>query len=94
MLQMQDVYKRQVLDHVKAINKHTKGNLIDYIITNNEVIPDDCFKKYKKDGSNQVLLSKEQRNSLKNMGIKIIEGDLIEIKNDYIRPVSYTHLQL
>ena len=74
-----------VLDHVKAINKHTKGNLIDYIITNNEVIPDDCFKKYKKDGSNQVLLSKEQRNSLKNMGIKIIEGDLIEIKNDYIR---------
>ena len=44
-----------------------------------------CFKKYKKDGSNQVLLSKEQRNSLKNMGIRIIEGDLIEIKNDYIR---------
>ena len=74
-----------VLEHVKAINKHTKSNLIDYIIANNEIIPDNQFEKYKKDGANQVLLDKSQRITLKNMGIKIIEGDLIEIKNDYIR---------
>lgn len=74
-----------VLDHVNAINEHTKENLIDYIITNNEIIPDECFEKYKKDGANQVLLNKEQKVKLKNMGIKIIEADLIEIKNDYIR---------
>ena len=60
-------------------------NLIDYIIANNEIIPDNQFEKYKKDGANQVLLDKSQRITLKNMGIKIIEGDLIEIKNDYIR---------
>lgn len=74
-----------VLEHVKAINKHTKSNLIDYIIANSEIIPDNQFEKYKKDGANQVLLDKSQRITLKNMGIKIIEGDLIEIKNDYIR---------
>lgn len=74
-----------VLDHVEAINKHTKENLIDYIIANNEIIPNPVFEKYKKDGANQVLLDKRQRIALKNMGIKIMEGDLIEIKNDYIR---------
>lgn len=74
-----------VLDHVEAINKHTKGNLIDYVIANNEIIPDSQFEKYKNDGANQVLLDKKQRITLKNMGVKIVEGDLIEIKNDYIR---------
>ncbi|WP_419725799.1 gluconeogenesis factor YvcK family protein [Terrisporobacter petrolearius] len=74
-----------VLDHIKAINKHTKENLIDYIIANDEIIPDNQFEKYKKDGAKQVLLDKRQRIALKNMGIKIVEGDLIEIKNDYIR---------
>lgn len=74
-----------VLDHVEAINKHTRENLIDYIIVNNEIIPNSVFEKYKKDGANQVLLDKRQRVALKNMGIKIMEDDLIEIKNDYIR---------
>lgn len=74
-----------VLNHIEAINKHTKENLIDYVIVNNEIIPDNQFEKYKKDGANQVLLDKKQRTILKNMGIKVVEGDLVEIKNDYIR---------
>lgn len=74
-----------VLDHIEAINKHTKENLIDYIIANNEIIPDNQFEKYKKDGANQVLLDKDQRMALKSMGIKIVERNLIEVKNDYIR---------
>ena len=37
-----------VIDHIEAINKHTKENLIDYIIANNEIIPDNQFEKYKK----------------------------------------------
>ncbi|WP_434798098.1 gluconeogenesis factor YvcK family protein [Terrisporobacter vanillatitrophus] len=85
MTQPGETDEYNVLDHVKAINKHTKENLIDYVIANDEIIPDNQFKKYKKDGANQVLLDKEQRIALKNMGIKIVEGDLIEIKNDYIR---------
>ena len=85
MTQPGETDKYNVLDHVEAINKHTKGSFIDYIIVNNEVIPDSVFEKYKKDGSNQVLLDKDQRIALKKMGIKIIEGDLIEVKDDYIR---------
>lgn len=74
-----------VLNHIEAINKHTKENLIDYVIVNNEIIPENQFEKYKKDGANQVLLDKKQKTILKNMGIKVVEGDLVEIKNDYIR---------
>lgn len=74
-----------VLNHIEAINKHTKENLIDYVIANDEIIPDNQFEKYKRDGSKQVLLDRKQKNELKNMGIKVVEGDLIEIKNGYIR---------
>lgn len=85
MTQPGETDKYNVLDHVKTINKHTKDNLIDYIIVNNEIIPNSVFDKYKKDGADQVLLDKQQRVDLNNMGIKIIEGDLLEIKDDYIR---------
>lgn len=74
-----------VLNHIEAINKHTKENLIDYVIANNEIIPESQFEKYKRDGANQVLLDKNQKSILKNMNIKVIEGDLVEIKNGYIR---------
>ncbi|WP_297130589.1 gluconeogenesis factor YvcK family protein [Terrisporobacter sp.] len=85
MTQPGETDKYNVLDHVKTINKHTKDNLIDYIIVNNEIIPNSVLDKYKKDGADQVLLDKQQRVALKNMGIKIMEGDLLEIKDDYIR---------
>ena len=85
MTQPGETDKYNVLDHVKTINKHTKDNLIDYIIVNNEIIPNSVFDKYKKDGADQVLLDKQQKVDLNNMGIKIIEGDLLEIKDDYIR---------
>lgn len=85
MTQPGETDQYDVLDHIMAINKHTKESFIDYIMVNNEVIPDSVFEKYKKDGANQVLLDKNQRIALKKMGIKIIEGDLIEIKDDYIR---------
>lgn len=74
-----------VLDHVKAILKHADSNIIDYVIANNEVMPEPVFDLYKKDGAEQVLLDKNQRETLKEMGIKAIEDNLIEIKKHYIR---------
>lgn len=74
-----------VLDHVKAILKHADSNIIDYVIANNEVMPEPVFDLYKKDGAEQVLLDKNQREILKEMSIKVIEDNLIEIKKHYIR---------
>lgn len=77
--------KYNVLDHVNAILNHTGSNMIDYVIANNEIMPELAFSAYKKDGSEQVLLDKKQKEKLKKMGIKTIEDNLIEIKKNYIR---------
>ena len=74
-----------VLDHVNAIVKHTNKNIIDYIISNNEVLPKEMLRRYQKDGAKQVLLDDKQKKILKTMGAKTIEENLIEIKNNYIR---------
>lgn len=74
-----------VLDHVNAILNHAERNIIDYVIANNEIMPEQVFDLYKKDGAEQVLLDKNQKETLKSMGIKTIEDNLIEIKKNYIR---------
>ena len=74
-----------VLDHVNSIVNHTKKNIIDYVISNNEVLPQEMLERYQKDGATQVLLDDNQKKSLKIMGAKTIEENLIEIKSNYIR---------
>ena len=74
-----------VLDHVNAIVKHTNKNIIDYVISNNEVLPKEMIDRYQKDGATQVLLDENQKKLLKIMGAKTIEENLIEIKSNYIR---------
>ncbi len=73
------------VNHIKAIQKHTKSNIIDYIISNNKVVPEKVFEKYKKQGSEMVLLDKEQKNQLDKMGVKTIEDDLLETGTKYIK---------
>ena len=74
-----------VLDHVNSIVNHTKKNIIDYVISNNEVLPQEMLERYQKDGATQVLLDDNQKKLLKIMGAKTIEENLIEIKSNYIR---------
>lgn len=74
-----------VKDHVKAIIEHGNDNIIDYVITNTEGIPDDILKKYSEDGSEPVILNEEDEEYLYNMGIKVVKSKLIDIKKDYIR---------
>ncbi len=74
-----------VLSHVEAINKHCGECIIDTVILNNEVLPGGVVDIYAKDGAKQVLLNKKQKQRLEQMGIKTIECNLVEIKNNYIR---------
>ncbi|MDU3335702.1 gluconeogenesis factor YvcK family protein [Paraclostridium bifermentans] len=74
-----------VVDHINAINKHCGENIIDIVITNNEVLPKPVFEIYNKDGASQVLLDKKQKQTLEDMGIKVVECNLVEIKSNYIR---------
>ena len=85
MTQPGETDNHNVLNHIEGIIKHTEDNLIDYVIANNEILPKEVFDLYKKDGAEQVFLDKNQKEELKSMGIKVIEDNLIEIKNNYIR---------
>lgn len=85
MTQPGETDNHNVLDHVSAIVKHTNENIVDYVIANNEMLSDEMLVRYEKDGAKQVLLDEEQRKALENMGVKTIEENLIEIKNNYIR---------
>ena len=85
MTQPGETDDHNVLDHVNAIVKHTNKNIIDYVISNNEVLPKEMIDRYQKDGAKQVILDDKQRKILKTMGAKTIEENLIEIKNNYIR---------
>lgn len=85
MTQPGETDKYNVLNHVEAINKHCGGCIIDTVISNNEIIPGAIVDVYAKDGATQVLLDKKQKQRLEQMGIKTIEGNLVEIKNNYIR---------
>ena len=80
MTQPGETDDHNVLDHVNAIVKHTNKNIIDYVISNNEVLPKEMIDRYQKDGAKQVILDDKQRKILKTMG-----ENLIEIKNNYIR---------
>lgn len=74
-----------VKDHISAILKHSSEDIIDHVIVNNEKLPLEIFEKYSFDGSEPVLLTKEDEKFLKSNNINIIEDNLIDIKNEYIR---------
>ena len=74
-----------VFDHVNAIIKHSNRYLIDYVIANDELIPESLIQNYKFKGAKQVLVDDEQIKNLEEMNIKVISSNFTEIKKNYIR---------
>ncbi|MTI65643.1 MAG: YvcK family protein [Firmicutes bacterium] len=74
-----------VLEHVEAVLDHSKKDIIDYVIANNELIPKEVLDKYNEDGADPVYLSKDEEEKLKKMNIKVVKDRLIDIKSNYIR---------
>lgn len=74
-----------VEDHVDAILNHCKRHVVDYVIANKEGIPHTTLGKYYKDGASPIVLTKDQEDSLRQKGVKVIKSRLVDIKNNYIR---------
>jgi uncharacterized cofD-like protein len=74
-----------VFDHVEAILKHSREDLLDYVIANIGEIPQDRLSDYITDGSRPVKFDDYDRGKLAELNIKLIEDNLIEVKNNYIR---------
>lgn len=74
-----------VLKHVEGILRHSKRNIIDYVIVNTETIPKETLQLYHKDGAKPIILDEVQEEVLRNKGISIIKGKFVDIKKNYIR---------
>lgn len=74
-----------VVDHIKCIVEHAGVQFIDYVVVNNEQLPEVILDRYMKNGAELVMLDDVQRLQLEKLGIQIIEKRLIEIKKGYIR---------
>lgn len=68
-------------DHAKAIVDHCGPGIFDYIIVNNNQGTKELQKKYEAEGAYPVKIDYQR---LKDLGIKIIEADLLK-KNSYLR---------
>lgn len=71
-----------VSDHIKAIFRHAGDEVIDYVIVNNGGVEEGLQGKYKEEESHMVNVDIDV---ISSMNIKRIDGDLINIKNGFIR---------
>lgn len=71
-----------VYDHIDAIKKHSKGEIVDYVIINNGRIPETLYGKYIEDGAAEVEID---RDAILSRGIEIVEDNLVYIYKNLVR---------
>ncbi|MBO4897668.1 MAG: YvcK family protein [Clostridia bacterium] len=69
-------------DHVKAINEHVGGNILDYCIVNTGHMREDVLKKYREDNQVPVEVDEEK---FETAGVKLIKADLSADGQDLAR---------
>lgn len=74
-----------IIDHVDAILKHSRGDILDYVIANTEEIPKNILKRYGRDGSVPVTIKEDDERKLAEKGITLIGNSLVYIEKDYIK---------
>ena len=71
-----------VSDCVKQVNKYAGDNIIDVVVANNGIVDKKILKLYEVEKSEPIKLDYEV---LEDMGIKVIEDDLVKIINNQVR---------
>ena len=67
-------------DHVKLLNRYLENKTLDIVIANNKKVSEEMAKRYEtEEQKDPVLIDKKV---LKNLGIELIEDDLIVIDED------------
>lgn len=85
MQQIGETEGYSVKDHYQVLIDHSAPGLIDYLIVNKESIEDSMAQKYKKASSEILRLTEEERSFFEKEGVKVIEDDLVEVKDQVIR---------
>ncbi|WP_291632678.1 YvcK family protein [Clostridium sp.] len=71
-----------VKDHIRAIHKHAKCKVIDYVLVNIGEISSDLEQKYLEDNSKMVNINEEE---VTKLGIEVIKSDFVKIQKGYVR---------
>ena len=71
-----------VSDHIKTLMKYSGKNSIQYVIANNGVIPQEIEERYLSEGSKLVELDYD---NIKDLGVKVVETDLVKITKGYVK---------
>lgn len=71
-----------VEDHIRAIFENAGSGLIDCVVMNLEKIDNELEGKYKEEASHLVSIDED---AVKALGVNIIQGNFISIKNGLIR---------
>ncbi|MEA4845619.1 MAG: YvcK family protein [Clostridiaceae bacterium] len=82
MTQQGETIGYSLSEHIKAINDHGNKVLIDYAIANTGKIPQGLLEKYETEDASPVLIDYA---IIADMGIKVIEGNFVNIENGYLR---------
>ncbi|MBU3154236.1 YvcK family protein [Clostridium estertheticum] len=69
-------------DHIKAINRHAKGKVVDCVLVNTGKISSELELKYHNDNSNMVIINEEE---IKKLGVGVIRSDFVKIGKGHIR---------
>ncbi|MFY9121131.1 MAG: YvcK family protein, partial [Syntrophomonadaceae bacterium] len=81
MTQFGETKNYTAADHLEALYNHAAYGLVDYIIVNNQEIPDSFKDKYASEGAEAVEIDRER---LQKLEVRVIAAPLIE-QGDYIR---------
>ena len=78
MTQPDETQGMNILKHIEWVSV-ALGCIPDFVIANNEPIPDDIIEAYKKDGASPLFLDYHQREAIKNMGCIYVEAPIMSI---------------
>ena len=71
-----------VSDHIKTLMKYSGKNSVEYVIANNGTIPKDIEERYLSEGSKFFELDHD---NIKDLGVKVVETDLVKITKGYVK---------
>ena len=86
MTQRGETDNLDVYDHIEVLLEHCNNRkIIDMVIVNKEKIPEYLLKKYAEEYSESIYITKDQKAELEKRKIRIIEGNFLNLDEEYIR---------
>ncbi len=69
-------------EHLRAINDHSNGIVVDYAIANTGGVADIFIEKYKTENASPIVVDYD---NIYKIGTRVLEGDFVSIENGYLR---------